>query len=483
MSAPILWIIFPGLIGVFLFLVRDFPRFTRFTAAFLSVWLWLAALLLPINRIVELGGRAFIVEESFSILGREFIFVDADRPLLALLFFFLFIWVVGANIARPQREFVPFSFAIVSLLTAALAVEPFLYAALLIEIAVLISVPLFSPPNQKPGKGVFRFLAFQTLGMPFILISGRFLAGLEASPGQTEFVLRAGILIGIGFAFLLAVVPFHSWIPSLAEESEPYTLGFVLFFLSVVISVFALGFIDRFIWLRGNPQVYQGLQLIGVLMVSVGGVWAAAETHLGRMFGFAAIAETGFSLLAIGTATPEGLVLFFWLAVVRLFSVVVWAAALSYLKQQTGGELSLTRLSGAGHHFPLVSIALIITQLSLFGVPFLAGFSARFALWRLLAPVVPAIAAAALVGNTGLLLGTLRTLNALFVPFPNDDPAGLDSTAGIVDFDGRLVSERLLEWGGFGLYVLVLALLGLFPSVYLPWLQNLLLMFNQIGGG
>jgi NADH:ubiquinone oxidoreductase subunit 2 (subunit N) len=484
MNAPMLWIILPGVGGVLLFFLRDFPRFMRSLGVLLGVWLWLTAAMLPIGEVISLGGRVFIVSESLSFLGREFIFVNSDGPLLAFLFLAHLVWIIGAIPAHAQKEFIPFSFVIVALLTAALAVEPFLYAALLIEIAVLISVPILSPPDQKPGKGIFRFLAFQTLGMPFILISGRFLAGLEASPGQTEFVLRAGVFIGIGFAFLLAVVPFHSWIPSLAEESEPYTVAFILFLLPMLITVFGLGFIDRFIWLRGNPEFYQGLQLIGVLMVVVGGLWAALETHLGRMMGFAAIAENGISLLAIGVASSDGILLFFWLVVVRLFSVVIWAAALTYFKQKTEGELSMSNLHGVGYLHPLVSIGILVGQFSLFGLPFLAGFSSRVALWRLLSPVSPAASAMALLGTTGLMMGTIRTLNALFVSLPEgDEGASRDSFAGIVGQDGKLISERLLEWVLFGLYVALLSILGLFPTVYLPALERVLLIFNQIGGG
>ena len=482
MSAPILWIILPGVFAVGLYFLRGFPRFLRVLAIVLSAWLWLLATMLPIGELVEFFGRIVFVNESLSLLGREFTITNADRPLIALLYFFLLVWTIGAVPTRPRREFFPFSFVVMAVLTAALAVEPFLYAALLIEIVVLISVPLLSPPDQKPGRGIFRFLAFQTFGMPFILLSGNFLIGLEASPGQTEIVLRAGVFIGIGFAFLLAVVPFHTWIPSLLEESEPYTAAFILFSLPMLITIFALGFLDRYIWLRGTSEVYQGLQLVGVLMVLVGGLWAAVEDHLGRMFGYAAIAETGLSLLVIGIASPEGILLFFWLLVVRVFSVVFWAGALSFFRQKNKGRLSLNTLQGAGQLYPLAGLGMVVAQYSLFGVPFLAGFSSRLALWRALAPSTPLIAVLALVGNVGLLIAATRTLNGLFVPWPEDENFRRNPTLGIISTDGRLVSERLLEWSLFGVYVLILAVLGLFPHLYLPALENLLTIFNQIGG-
>ena len=66
----------------------------------------------------------------------------------------------------------PLGLAVVGLLVSTLAVEPFLYGALLIEVAVIVCVLMLAPPGETPGQGVLRFLIFQTLGIPFILFTG-----------------------------------------------------------------------------------------------------------------------------------------------------------------------------------------------------------------------------------------------------------------------------------------------------------------------
>jgi formate hydrogenlyase subunit 3/multisubunit Na+/H+ antiporter MnhD subunit len=482
MSAPLIWIVLPGVMALLLFLLRQRQVLVIWAGILLSLWLLVMAITLPVEEVITFGQRTFKLSESLAILGREFILTDTDRPFLAMLFFFQMGWVFGALFVRPVDLFVPITFAMGALLNAALAVEPFLYAALLIEISALIAIPMLCPPGQKPGRGIFRFLAFQTFGMPFILLAGHFLTGLEASPGQTEVVTQSGVLLGIGFAFILAMVPFHSWVPMLTEESKPYPTAYVLFILTGMVSLFGLGFFDRFVWLRDSDIAYLLLRYVGALMLLVGGTWAALERNWGRMLGYYLIAETGVSLLAIGINSPQGVLVYFWLLLVRYFSLVIWAGALSIIKKRTKNRLDMDALSGFGHKRPLLLGIALIAQVSLIGAPFLAGYSARFALWQHLAGTDVVAAGIALLGNIGLLAGALQVLGVLFVPFrAEEDAQERRSLVDILSASGSLVSERLFNWLLLGVIIVLLVGVGTFPRFYLPWLEKLLLMFNQIG--
>ena len=197
------------------------------------------------------------------------------------------------------HRLVPLGFIITSLLLGSLAVEPFLYAALLIEMAVLIAIPLLIPLDQRPGKGVIRFLIFQTLAMPFILMAGFLLSGVEASPSDVNLVIQAGVLLGLGFAFLLAVFPFYTWIPMICEEASPYAAGFVLMIFPTIGILFGLNFLDRYTFLRESRQLYEILRFIGIITFLTAGIWALFQRHGARMMGYASIMATGLSILAM----------------------------------------------------------------------------------------------------------------------------------------------------------------------------------------
>lgn len=480
MSAPFIYIIIPGILGIALFAIRKLERVVVILGVLVSLWLAASAWLLPIGEVVTIGQLTIKLSDTYLVLGREFILADGDRPLLSLIFLFHTLWIFGAVFARPEKAFVPFAFGMTALLTGALAVEPFLYAALLIEITVLLAIPLLAPPDTKPGRGVFRFLAFQTLGMAFILFTGWMMAGLEASPGDQELVVRSGVLLGIGFAFLLAVFPFHSWIPMLAEDSHPYIAAFIFYILPWVVSLFGLGFLDRFVWLRESGSAHELIRGIGMTMAVVGGVWAAFEVNLGRMLGHIVIVEMGFTLLAVGLGTRTGLQIFFWLAIPRTLAFILWAIALSLIKSSPHGSLHLSAAQGLGKTRPVIAFTLLLGHFSLTGLPFLSGFPVRMALWEQIAIAYPVVAGGAILGSIGVLVGGLRTMSTLFTPGEQDLPSTGDALDQPPD-SLRREQERTLSWIFFAVSAGIIIFIGLFPDRLFPFLERLISMFEQLG--
>lgn len=485
MSAPVIWILFPAAAAVTLFILRRYRGGVAAAGLAITLFLaWLAAAA-PIGRAISLdiwaGFPTWEIGSTLTVLGRRFILDDASRPILSLIYLAVAFWFGGAVIARSDRLFIPLGLGMAALLTASLAVEPFLYAALLIEMAALVCVPLLAPPGQLVGRGVLRFLTLQTLGMPFLLFSGWLLTGVEADPASSDLVLRAVLLIGLGFAFISAIFPFHTWIPMLAEESHPYPAAFVFFMLPAVVSLFALGLLERYTWLWAAPVVYVALRGAGVLMVVTGGLWAAFERHLGRIMGFAAIQEIGLGLLALSLAQESGglpatpgetpwLGIFFALLLPRAVGLALWAVALSTILARTR-DLHFREVQGLARQMPVAAASLVLAQISLAGFPFLGGFPARLALWTALAQVSLPVALLSLLGGAGLLLSALRTL-AVLVMRPEASPPESGQVA---------VSERRPEIGLLTVGWVLLFLIGLMPQWFLPALAEVARQFGLRG--
>ncbi len=464
MNAPTIWIIAPAALGVLLLFITN-QRALSLIGGIIAVLLALTAQFVPIEEAMLLGTFSFKIASSFEILGRSLRLSPAEGSLLALIYGAAALWFFGAEAAGKATRIVPLGYLITALMVAAIAVEPFLFAALFIETAILLAIPMLTSIYDPPGKGVLRFLIYQTFAMPFILLAGWLLAGVEASPGDIALAAQSASVLGLGFAFLLAVFPLYNWMPMLMEETSPFIAGFLFWILPTITIVFGAGFLDRYSWLRSSTELKTALQFAGLLMVVTGGLWAAFQRHIGRIMAYGSVTETGFFLLALSLDLRLGIPILFLLIPARALTLAVWSLSLTVIKDHAE-SLRFGAVRGLLRTLPFASAGLVLASLSTGAFPLLAGFPARLALWEELARVSLGAAVWMGIGIVGLLTSSVRSLAVLSMA---------------EEYAGWEVRENWLQGIMLGLGMIGLFLLGLFPQIVQALLINLPAMFEHLG--
>jgi NADH-quinone oxidoreductase subunit N len=467
-SAPLIWIVFPLAIAVIFWFLQKRTTLVIVVATSLCAVLALLAWSLPIASAVKLGPWSFEVRSSLAFLGRQFVLDTGDRPFLTLIYGIGAFWFFGTRIAGAHRHFIPIGMAVLALMVAALAVQPFLYAAIVVEIAVLLSIPMLVPPGRPVGQGIVRYLIFQTLALPFLLFAGWAAAGVEANPTDTRLLAQAVIFLGLGFAFWLAVFPFYTWVPLLSQETHAYETGFMLGLLPSVMLLLMLNFLDNYAWLRAYPLLPVGLQLCGALMVVTGGIWAAFQKSLPRLFGYAVIIESGFALLAISLQTQVGFEVFAASLFPRMLALALWVLASSVLEEH-GISPDFDGIRGQFRRYPLISSGLVLAYFSLAGLPLLGGFPTRLVLLENLAQISIPVMLWVLLGNVGFLLSGLRMLAALVT---SSDRVGNQEKWKVNE---KWPQATLIVIGAAGLLFI-----GVFPKFFLTGLLNILQSFSHL---
>jgi formate hydrogenlyase subunit 3/multisubunit Na+/H+ antiporter MnhD subunit len=461
MAAPILFAGIPILLAPLVYLISRTRPVATILAVLATLLLAVLAISLPFGQPVGLLG-GLVVQDTAVLLGRSFTVESADRLSLAFMFSQAALLYLVSSITETGPAFLPASLGVLGLLAAALFVRPFLFAAVFLELGAALAV--FMLVADEPGqvlspratRGALRFLVYTTLGLPFILLTGWLLEARAASPSDPTFTNQATLMLMIGFAVLLAVVPFHSWVPAIAEHAPPVAAAFVFSVFGQAVVFLLLTFLGTYPWLNQNPAVYRALTLAGGALALFGAVFVFGQRNFGRSLGYAILVDMGAVMLGIGLGTQAGVAAALTTLALRGITLPLWAVGIAQIRQTEGSD-DFEAVRGYARRNPLAAGAALLGLLSLAGFPLTAGFPGRWALLSLLAQIHPTAAVLLLLGVVSVSFVCVRGLSALLARQEGEEPARWSAPAT------SRVSAAIYAVG-----VTVVIVLGVFPQWLLP---------------
>lgn len=383
-SSALVWIAGPILVGMLnLLLFKGALR--NYIAAIASLIFFLIALFLPPASALNILGVSIYIEPTFSVLGRSFQLNPTDQIHLLNAFGLGAFWFLGSLGLKRLETMASIGLMIIGILIAAISIQPFLYASVFIELAVLLAVPLLlSQDNIKPAK-ILPFLINQSLAFPFILLAGFLLSGINTPQTELKIISQGLLMLAIGFAFLLSIFPLYSWAPILSTGADPYKLGFILTVFPFFSILFGLDFMERFSFLQSSDQTFILVELIGMIILITSGIFSAIETQLDRAYSYGLVSMTGSALVSLGIPDLEvGITLFTVLIQFHVITFALWGLGLSLLRKRFG-KLSIGDNVGLFWREPYLASAIIIGMFSIAGSPLLALFPVKLSLWNAIA--------------------------------------------------------------------------------------------------
>ncbi|MEQ9410400.1 MAG: NADH-quinone oxidoreductase subunit N [Fuerstiella sp.] len=247
------------------------------------------------------------------------------------------------------------------------------------------------------------------------------------------------MLVMVGLAFKLSLVPFHFWCPDAFEGAPAEVAGF----LSVASKAGAFGLLVRFcISLSGATETQElmtafgiGLGVIGIVTATFGNLAAYAQNNLKRLFAYSTIAHAGYMVMAVAAlmvmvnsgqadelqreiSQSIGGVLYY--LAVYIFMNLGAFAVIALVRNYTFDE-SLDSFKGLVTQSPALSVCMAVCVASLIGIPPLGGFLAK---WMIFAAVFKAgsihwamyvVLAAAALNSVFSLFYYVRILKAMFL--------------------------------------------------------------------
>jgi NADH-quinone oxidoreductase subunit N len=197
----------------------------------------------------------------------------------------------------------------------------------------------------------------------------------------TNDALMFGImLLGAGFCFKIAAVPFHVWTPDVYEGAPTPISAFLstaskAAAFSVFARIFYLGLHDF------HLDWSNVLATIAALSMVLGNLAAITQDNVKRMLAYSSIAHAGYALLGIISMNALGLRGVLVYTLVYVFSNLgIWATVLMLRRHQYAGE-RVDDFEGLSRRAPFWAFAMVIFLLSLGGIPPTAGFIGKYFLF------------------------------------------------------------------------------------------------------
>jgi formate hydrogenlyase subunit 3/multisubunit Na+/H+ antiporter MnhD subunit len=450
MSAPLILTIGTAILALAIGLLRERRGTATAVAAGGSVLLAMFILLIPINEAFSIGSISVRIEGAWSFLGRSFVIEEQNRTAVGFLYL-IGAFMLGGNRAAGGGYYLPsVGLLTMNVVAASLMIRPFLFAAIFVEMAAMGGVLILVAGKYAAFRGALRLLALYTLGMMVLLWAGWMIGTGEITSGAPEQAQRATVYLGLGFAILLGIPPFHIWLPSAGEESNPYGLTFVAILLQSAGLFFLLHLLNQYSWLRSSEFLLRSMRIAGGVMVLYGGIMAIAQRRVTKMLAYTLLSDYGIILLAVGSGSAVGYQLAIGHSGARVVSFSLWALGAAVLMNLEGSDDG-GKLEGGIWRYPYVAGATLIGIFAAGGFPLTAGFPGRWALLTLLAPVSGLAALVVLVGTAAIGLGGLRWL--------------------IIMVRSREITRRRLRWQERLLFIGGMALclaLGIFPQLTYP---------------
>lgn len=297
---------------------------------------------------------------------------------------------------------------------------------------------------------------------------------LSTTTGAGAPVLFAFTLVLIALGFKVAAVPFQIWVPDVYQGAPtPVTA-----FLSVGSK--AAGFVVLIRVLApffAQPALAAKVTLVVAVIAAAtliyGNFAALPQNNFKRLLAYSSIAHAGYLLTAVaslrgdtgtgstGTIAPTEALAFYLAS--YLFMTILAFHVMIVVAKNTGGSDDIAAFAGLGKRSPFLAFCLLVSMLSLAGLPLTAGGFGKFFVFTVaLAQKQTALNVLAGIGIVTVACGFyyyLKVIRAMyFQPVP-EGHAGMIDAPALADFSIAACAALLL-------------ILGVFPQPALRLLQE-----------
>jgi len=265
------------------------------------------------------------------------------------------------------------------------------YMGLELQSLALYVLATFNRDQLQSSEAGLKYFVLSALSSGLLLYGCSLIYGFSGSTNfdiisnqlnSNEYVLTFGIVfIIVGLAFKISAVPFHMWAPDVYQGSPTS----VTLFFTMVPKIAALTVFIRFLYVPFLNLIDQWQMIIVFLSIAsmlFGAIAAIGQTNIKRLIAYSSIGHIGYTLAGLATGTNEGIQSSIVYISIYIIMNLALFSCLLMLKRNNKYYEDIEDLSGLSKNHPLLSLSLLAILFSLAGIPPLAGFFAKFYIFK-----------------------------------------------------------------------------------------------------
>ena len=251
----------------------------------------------------------------------------------------------------------------------------------------------YTRKNQASLEAGTKYLILGALSTGFLVYGITWIYGMTGQTGLRGISMVLGfvpqasqtaLLFGIGLVlvavgFKVAAAPFQFWVPDVYQGAPTPVTAFLSVGSKAAGFVVLMRVVEPFLAVPTiETRLIAALQVLAGLTLIYGNLAAMPQTNLKRLLGYSSIAHAGYLLVGVASvgSPAAGRAIVFYLVAYLLMTFLAFLVLIPVAKAAGGDDIS--DFNGLGRRSPGLALAMLISMLSLAGLPFTAGFLGKF---------------------------------------------------------------------------------------------------------
>jgi len=253
-------------------------------------------------------------------------------------------------------------------------------------------------------------------------VIGETLNSLETIPVGVIFGM---VFILAGLAFKVSAVPFHMWTPDVYQGAP----SSVTALFAIVPKVAAMGLLIRLLYEPFAGAMEQWVQIVYAISLAsmvLGAFAGIAQNNIKRLLAYSSIGNMGYAMIGLVAGTPEGVAsVILYIMIYMIMTAGVFAVVISMRRDGLALQ-NIDELAGLSRYSPFMAYTMAILMFSMSGIPPMAGFFGKFAVFQ--AALQQELYILAIVGALSSVVAAYYYLRVVKVMFFDDPGEAFDKT-------------------------------------------------------